>query len=84
MFGLVADLMAANRKLMEELQCGCAGWIRFKGTVLGDGRPICTQALAQIPKLLTLLDRNPHSPTYGCLQLLTKLLISLAHLSFWL
>ncbi len=25
----------------------------------------CT-ALAQIPKLLTLLDRNPHSPTYGC------------------
>ena len=24
------------------------------------------QALAQIPKLLTLLDRNPHSPTYGC------------------
>jgi len=23
-------------------------------------------ALAQIPKLLTLLDRNPHSPTYGC------------------
>ena len=25
----------------------------------------CT-ALAQIPKILTLLDRNPHSPTYGC------------------
>ena len=24
------------------------------------------QALSQIPKLLTLLDRNPHSPTYGC------------------
>src|ERR1044072_695166 len=23
------------------------------------------EALAQIPKLLTLLDRNPHSPTYG-------------------
>ncbi|MEL6929100.1 MAG: hypothetical protein AAFO95_10725 [Cyanobacteria bacterium J06600_6] len=23
-------------------------------------------ALDQIPKLLTLLDRNPHSPTYGC------------------
>ncbi len=23
-------------------------------------------ALAQIPKLLTLLDRHPHSPTYGC------------------
>jgi hypothetical protein len=23
-------------------------------------------AIAQIPKLLTLLDRNPHSPTYGC------------------
>ncbi|ACK70972.1 conserved hypothetical protein [Gloeothece citriformis PCC 7424] len=25
-----------------------------------------TEAIAQIPKLLTLLDRNPHSPTYGC------------------
>ncbi len=24
------------------------------------------KALAQIPKLLTLLDRNQHSPTYGC------------------
>ena len=24
------------------------------------------EALSQIPKLLTLLDRNPHSPTYGC------------------
>src|SRR6185436_2603550 len=24
------------------------------------------EAVAQIPKLLTLLDRNPHSPTYGC------------------
>jgi hypothetical protein len=23
-------------------------------------------ALAQIPRILTLLDRNPHSPTYGC------------------
>ncbi|MGR8979083.1 MAG: hypothetical protein ACU84H_03180 [Gammaproteobacteria bacterium] len=23
-------------------------------------------ALHEIPKLLTLLDRNPHSPTYGC------------------
>ena len=23
-------------------------------------------ALAEIPKVLTLLDRNPHSPTYGC------------------
>ncbi len=23
-------------------------------------------ALAEIPKLLTLLDRNPHSPTHGC------------------
>ena len=22
--------------------------------------------LAEIPKFLTLLDRNPHSPTYGC------------------
>lgn len=25
-----------------------------------------TAALADIPKLLTLQDRNPHSPTYGC------------------
>lgn len=25
-----------------------------------------TEAIAQIPKILTLLDRNPHSPTYGC------------------
>jgi len=24
------------------------------------------EALVHIPKLLTLLDRNPHSPTYGC------------------
>ncbi|CAD5968273.1 hypothetical protein PCC9214_03638 [Planktothrix tepida] len=24
------------------------------------------EALAQIPKILTLLDRNPHSRTYGC------------------
>ncbi len=24
------------------------------------------EALAQIPKILTLLDRNRHSPTYGC------------------
>jgi hypothetical protein len=24
------------------------------------------KALAQIPKILTLLDRNSHSPTYGC------------------
>lgn len=24
------------------------------------------EALNQIPKILTLLDRNPHSPTYGC------------------
>jgi hypothetical protein len=24
------------------------------------------EALRQIPKILTLLDRNPHSPTYGC------------------
>jgi hypothetical protein len=25
-----------------------------------------SEALAQIPKILTLQDRNPHSPTYGC------------------
>jgi hypothetical protein len=24
------------------------------------------EALRQIPKILTLLDRNSHSPTYGC------------------
>ncbi|NER33125.1 MAG: hypothetical protein F6J93_03445 [Oscillatoria sp. SIO1A7] len=24
------------------------------------------EAIAQIPTILTLLDRNPHSPTYGC------------------
>ncbi|HLE24588.1 MAG TPA: hypothetical protein VI935_02935 [Thermodesulfobacteriota bacterium] len=24
------------------------------------------EAISQIPKILTLLDRNPHSPTYGC------------------
>ncbi len=31
------------------------------------GRDIFTrEALAQIPKILTLLDRNPHSPTFGC------------------
>lgn len=24
------------------------------------------EAIAQIPKILTLCDRNPHSPTYGC------------------
>ena len=27
---------------------------------------LAREALARIPKLLTLLDRNPHSPTYGC------------------
>ena len=30
-------------------------------------RNLFTQsALAEIPKILTLMDRNPHSPTYGC------------------
>ncbi|MDH7499275.1 MAG: hypothetical protein QHH30_02690, partial [candidate division NC10 bacterium] len=24
------------------------------------------EALSHLPKILTLLDRNPHSPTYGC------------------
>ncbi|NER80754.1 MAG: hypothetical protein F6K42_14520 [Leptolyngbya sp. SIO1D8] len=24
------------------------------------------EAIAQIPKILTLMDRNPHSPTFGC------------------
>ncbi len=27
---------------------------------------LASEALAQIPKILTLQDRNPHSPTYGC------------------
>ncbi|HEY9616708.1 MAG TPA: hypothetical protein V6C64_07705, partial [Microcoleaceae cyanobacterium] len=27
---------------------------------------LAREAIAQIPKILTLLDRNPHSPTYGC------------------
>jgi hypothetical protein len=27
---------------------------------------LASAALAEIPKILTLLDRNRHSPTYGC------------------
>lgn len=27
---------------------------------------LAQRAIAQLPKILTLLDRNPHSPTYGC------------------
>lgn len=27
---------------------------------------LAQNAIEQLPKLLTLLDRNPHSPTYGC------------------
>jgi hypothetical protein len=27
---------------------------------------LAREALAQIPKILTLQDRNPHSPTFGC------------------
>ena len=27
---------------------------------------LAEEGLGQIPKILTLLDRNPHSPTYGC------------------
>ncbi len=30
------------------------------------GDRFAREALAQIPKILTLQDRNPHSPTYGC------------------
>jgi hypothetical protein len=30
------------------------------------GEQFARNALMHIPKLLTLLDRNPHSPTYGC------------------
>ncbi|HEX8312449.1 MAG TPA: hypothetical protein VF614_14095 [Chthoniobacteraceae bacterium] len=33
----------------------------------GDARHVfAREALAQIPKILTLQDRNAHSPTYGC------------------
>jgi len=42
----------------------------FQGDVLTDGDAHADgwarQALARIPKILTLMDRNPHSPTYGC------------------
>ena len=31
-----------------------------------DPKLFAREALAQIPKILTLMDRNPHSPTYGC------------------
>jgi hypothetical protein len=31
-----------------------------------DRNLLAREALAQIPKILTLQDRNPHSPTYGC------------------
>jgi len=27
---------------------------------------LAREALSHLPKILTLLDRNPHSPTYGC------------------
>jgi hypothetical protein len=27
---------------------------------------LAREALTQIPKILTWMDRNPHSPTYGC------------------
>ncbi|MCC0177447.1 hypothetical protein I4641_10710 [Waterburya agarophytonicola K14] len=33
---------------------------------MNDQNIFAREALAQIPKILTLLDRNPHSPTYGC------------------
>lgn len=33
---------------------------------MSDRELFAKSAIAQIPKLLTLLDRNPHSPTYGC------------------
>ncbi|HZM86036.1 MAG TPA: hypothetical protein VFF31_05710 [Blastocatellia bacterium] len=37
----------------------------MKGSLIG--RELFAQAaLAQIPHILTLLDRNPHSPSYGC------------------
>lgn len=41
-------------------------WVQFiqPSTVSRD--LFAAEALGQIPKILTLLDRNPHSPTYGC------------------
>ena len=33
---------------------------------MSDRELFAREALAHIPKILTLLDRNPHSPTYGC------------------
>ena len=32
----------------------------------GDRDRFAHEALALIPKILTLQDRNAHSPTYGC------------------
>lgn len=34
--------------------------------MMSDRHLFAHSAIAQLPKLLTLLDRNPHSPTYGC------------------
>src|ERR1700750_616426 len=33
---------------------------------MSSAMPFAREALAQIPKILTLQDRNAHSPTYGC------------------
>jgi len=66
MFGLVADLMAANRKLMErQLRLRRLDVDSQKGTVLGTVEIYYRGASAN-SQTLTLLDRNPHSPTYGC------------------
>ncbi|HIK16493.1 MAG TPA: hypothetical protein IGS53_14590 [Leptolyngbyaceae cyanobacterium M33_DOE_097] len=36
------------------------------GTAVQQRDLFAREAIAQIPKILTLLDRNRHSPTYGC------------------
>jgi hypothetical protein len=42
----------------DNRQAQTSGW--------GDRDRFARAAIAQIPKILTLCDRNPHSPTYGC------------------
>jgi hypothetical protein len=46
------------------------GWILRAGRLTAAGfmsrELFAREALALIPKILTLQDRNAHSPTYGC------------------
>ncbi len=53
--------------------CLAAGWGRLVASLAmsdvvsaGRGRIFAREALRWIPKILTLQDRNRHSPTYGC------------------